>query len=123
MQALTFLTAHLLQHASACLAHKHVWQQRPGFVVCAGELATQCSPQIAAGLCCIDSTPTARVGLANKRLTSNNKLIMCAGELAIQCSPEQLQPLAAPIVERLVPILAAPMAQMPRSIVENRSAY
>ena len=45
-----------------------------------------------------------------------------AGELAIQCSPEQLQPFAAPIVERLVPILAAPMAQMPRSIVENRSA-
>ena len=43
-----------------------------------------------------------------------------AGELAIQCSPEQLQPFAAPIVERLVPILAAPMAQMPRSIVENR---
>ena len=47
---------------------------------------------------------------------------VCAGELAIQCSPEQLQPFAAPIVERLVPILAAPMAQMPRSIVENRSA-
>lgn len=44
-----------------------------------------------------------------------------AGELAIQCSPEQLQPFAAPIVERLVPILAAPMSQMPRSIVENRS--
>ena len=47
--------------------------------------------------------------------------VHCAGELAIQCSPEQLQPFAAPIVERLVPILAAPMAQMPRSIVENRS--
>ncbi len=42
--------------------------------------------------------------------------------MAIQCSPEQLQPFAAPIVERLVPILAAPMSQMPRSIVENRSA-
>ncbi len=45
-----------------------------------------------------------------------------AGELAIQCSPEQLQPFAAPIVERLMPILAAPMTQMPRSIVENRFA-
>jgi len=46
-----------------------------------------------------------------------------AGELAIQCSPEQLQPFAAPIVERLMPILAAPMTQMPRSIVENRFAF
>lgn len=45
---------------------------------------------------------------------------MPAGELAIQSSPEQLQPYAAPIVERLLPILAAPMAQMPRSIIENR---
>ena len=46
-----------------------------------------------------------------------------AGELAIQCGPEQLQPFAGPIVERLMPILAAPMAQMPRSIVENRSVH
>ena len=49
-------------------------------------------------------------------------MFVLLGELAIQSSPEQLQPYAAPIVERLLPILAAPMAQMPRSIIENRSA-
>ncbi|KAL3146894.1 hypothetical protein ABBQ38_014866 [Trebouxia sp. C0009 RCD-2024] len=52
-------------------------------------------------------------------MSACNNACWSLGELAIQCSPEQLQPFAAPIVERLVPILAAPMSQMPRSIVEN----
>ena len=62
--------------------------------------------------------------LVKEELSSNSEhdWIWPAGELAIQCSPEQLQPFAAPIVERLMPILAAPMTQMPRSIVENRFA-
>lgn len=54
-----------------------------------------------------------------QNMSACNNACWSLGELAIQCSPEQLQPFAAPIVERLVPILAAPMAQMPRSIVEN----
>ena len=46
----------------------------------------------------------------------------CAGEMAVKLKPEELSPLAAAIVERLVPILQN-MNSMPRSIVENRYAH
>lgn len=42
-----------------------------------------------------------------------------AGELAIKQRPEELAPFAAPIAERLVPILGVSLGQMPRSLVEN----
>lgn len=42
-----------------------------------------------------------------------------AGELAIKQRPEELGPFAAPVAERLVPILAAAPGMMPRSLVEN----
>ena len=42
-----------------------------------------------------------------------------AGELAIKAQPEELAGLAMPVLERLVPILSAPMGAMPRSILEN----
>ena len=44
-----------------------------------------------------------------------------AGEIAVKLKPEELAPFAAPVVERLVPILQS-MTSMPRSIVENRRA-
>ena len=44
---------------------------------------------------------------------------VCAGELAIKAQPEELAGLAMPVLERLVPILSAPMGAMPRSILEN----
>ena len=47
---------------------------------------------------------------------------MVAGEIAIKSQPQDLSPFATTIVERLVPILAAPAGSMPRSIIENRSA-
>lgn len=43
-----------------------------------------------------------------------------AGELAIKSQPQDVGPFATAIVERLVPILAAPAGSMPRSIIENR---
>ena len=48
--------------------------------------------------------------------------LVVAGEIAIKSQPQDLGPFATTIVERLVPILAAPAGSMPRSIIENRSA-
>ena len=48
--------------------------------------------------------------------------VFCAGEMAVKLKPEELSPLAAAIVERLVPILQN-MNSMPRSIVENRYGH
>lgn len=41
------------------------------------------------------------------------------GEVAINQRPEDIAPYAAAIVERLAPVLAAPLGQVPRSLVEN----
>ena len=49
-------------------------------------------------------------------------IVFCAGEMAVKLKPEELSPLAAAIVERLVPILQN-MNSMPRSIVENRYGH
>lgn len=48
------------------------------------------------------------------------RVLLITGELAIKAQPEELAPIAMPVLERLVLILAAPMGNMPRSIVENR---
>lgn len=45
-----------------------------------------------------------------------------AGELAIKATAEELVPVAMPVLERLVLIMAAPLGHMPRSIIENRRA-
>jgi len=45
-----------------------------------------------------------------------------AGEIAVKSQPEELAPYALAVVERLVPVLSAPLGSMPRSIIENRRA-
>jgi hypothetical protein len=45
-----------------------------------------------------------------------------AGEIAVKSQPEELAPYALAVVERLVPVLSAPLGSMPRSIIENRCA-
>ncbi|KAK9804853.1 hypothetical protein WJX72_008726 [[Myrmecia] bisecta] len=57
--------------------------------------------------------------IRQENMSACNNACWSLGELAIKVQPEQLQPFAAPIVERLVPVLQAPMGSMPRSIVEN----
>ncbi|KAL0043428.1 hypothetical protein WJX79_004487 [Trebouxia sp. C0005] len=87
-----------------------------------GDLSRVCAPHLQPIMkrllaLAIQNMESHCISLQN--MSACNNACWSMGELAIQCSPEQLQPFAAPIVERLMPILAAPMTQMPRSIVEN----
>ena len=46
-----------------------------------------------------------------------------AGELAVKLRAQEVLPFAKALAERLVPILMAPTGSLPRSILENRSAF
>lgn len=87
-----------------------------------GDLSRVCAPHLQPVMkqllaLAIQNMESHCISLHN--MSACNNACWSMGELAVQCSPEQLQPFAAPIVERLMPILAAPMTQMPRSILEN----
>ena len=55
-------------------------------------------------------------------MSACNNACWALGELAVKSAPEDLGPYALAVVERLVPILSAPVGSMPRSIIENRRA-
>ena len=55
-------------------------------------------------------------------MSACNNACWALGELAVKSAPEELGPYALAVVERLVPILSAPVGSMPRSIIENRRA-
>ena len=55
-------------------------------------------------------------------MSACNNACWALGELAVKSAPEELGPYALAVVERLVPILSAPVGSMPRSIIENRHA-
>ena len=59
---------------------------------------------------------------AQDTMSACNNACWALGELAVKSAPEDLGPYALAVVERLVPILSAPMGSMPRSIIENRRA-
>ncbi len=63
------------------------------------------------------NTPHSHLTRAN--LSASNNACWSLGELAIKVSSDDLQPVVAPLAERLVPVLAAPAGSMPRSIIEN----
>mmetsp|Transcript_18691 Transcript_18691/g.56506 ORF Transcript_18691/g.56506 Transcript_18691/m.56506 type:complete len:924 (-) Transcript_18691:2081-4852(-) len=52
-------------------------------------------------------------------MSACNNACWSLGELSIKQRPEDLAPFAAPLVERLAPVLGAPLGQMPRSLLEN----
>lgn len=52
-------------------------------------------------------------------MSACNNACWSLGEVAINQRPEDMAPYAAAIVEHLAPVLAAPLGQVPRSLVEN----
>lgn len=52
-------------------------------------------------------------------MSACNNACWSLGEVAINQRAEDIAPFAAAIVERLAPVLAAPLGQVPRSLVEN----
>eukprot|EP00884_Botryococcus_braunii_P019984 jgi/Botrbrau1/666/Bobra.0161s0050.1 len=86
-----------------------------------GDLARFAFPQLQPAFkefmaVCIQNLETTM--LTQPNLSACNNACWSIGEMAVKANVEELQPLARPIVERLVPILAAGVA-MPRSILEN----
>ena len=63
--------------------------------------------------------PGALPSILSAAVWDVSKCFACAGELAIKAQPEELAAVAMPVLERLVPILSAPLGHMPRSILEN----
>lgn len=87
-----------------------------------GDLARSCWDQVRPALPALLELARAQLDTAHvtqANMPACNNACWSLGELAIKATAEELAPVAMPVLERLVLIMAAPLGHMPRSIIEN----